>query len=95
MPPILREVIDPLNVLILWRGSPLVWESCRQPFTTLSSAESELVSMVHSIQLTESLQSLIDELLGEDSTMSLLGDNAAAVRAFDNAGVVSGTTTYV
>ena len=51
--------------------------------------------MVHSIQLTESLQSLIDELLGEDSTMSLLGDNAAAVRAFDNAGVVSGTTTYV
>ena len=73
-------------VIILWRGSPLVWESTRQPFTTLSSAESELVSMVHSIQLTESLQPLIDELLGQDSTMSLLGDNAAAVRAVDMAG---------
>ena len=61
-------------VLILWRGSPLVWESCRQPFTTLSSAESELVSMVHSIQLAESVQPLVDELLGEDSTLSLMGD---------------------
>ena len=73
-------------VLILWRGSPLVWESCRQPFTTLSSAESELVSMVHSIQLAESVQPLVDELLGEDSTLSLMGDNAAAVRSFETAG---------
>ena len=73
-------------VIILWRGSPIVWESSRQPFTTLSSAESELVGMVHSVQLAESLQSLIDELLSVDSTMSLMGDNAAAVRAFDNAG---------
>ena len=73
-------------VIILWRGSPLVWESSRQPFTTLSSAESELVSMVHSIQLAESLQPLVDEMISDDSTMSLLGDNAAAVRAFESAG---------
>ena len=73
-------------VVILWRGSPIVWESCRQSFTTLSSAESELVSMVHSIQLSESVQPLIDELLCEDSTLSLMGDNAAAVRSFEAAG---------
>ena len=73
-------------VFILWRGSPIVWESCRQSFTTLSSAESELVGMVHSIQLAESLQPLIDELLSDDSTLSLLGDNSAAVRAFDQVG---------
>ena len=73
-------------VLILWRGSPLVWESSRQPFTTLSSAESELVSMVHSIQLAESVQPLVGELLCEHSTLSLMGDNAAAVRSFEAAG---------
>ncbi|CAE7594279.1 RE2 [Symbiodinium sp. CCMP2592] len=73
-------------VIVMWRGSPLVWESTRQPFTTLSSAESELVAMVHSVQITESLQSLIDEMLEEDTGMALMGDNAAAVRSFDMAG---------
>ena len=42
--------------------------------------------MVHSIQLAESVQPLIDELLCDDSTLSLMGDNAAAVRAFEAAG---------
>ena len=42
--------------------------------------------MVHSIQLAESLQPLIDEMISDDSAMSLLGDNAAAVRAFELAG---------
>ena len=55
-------------------------------FTTLSSAESELVSMDPSFQLSESVQPLIDELLCEDSTLSLMGDNAAAVRSFEAAG---------
>ncbi|CAE7239615.1 RE2 [Symbiodinium sp. CCMP2592] len=73
-------------VIIMWRGSPLVWESTRQPFTTLSSAEAELVSMVHSVTLTESLQPLVDEMVGGDTSMALLGDNAAAIRSFDLAG---------
>ena len=38
---------------VLWRGSLLLWESTKQPFITLSSAESELVSMTNTIQLGE------------------------------------------
>ena len=33
------------SFMIVWRGSPLAWESTRQSFTTLSSAEAELVGM--------------------------------------------------
>ena len=33
------------SVFIVWRGVPVAWESTRQSFTTLSSAESELVCM--------------------------------------------------
>ena len=73
------------SVFIVWRGSPLVWESSRQSFTTLSSAEAELVGMTHAIQLSESVQPLVDELLSDDSTIALLADNSAAVRAFDSA----------
>ncbi|CAE7837355.1 RE1 [Symbiodinium sp. CCMP2592] len=71
--------------LIVWRGSPLAWESTRQSFTTLSSAEAELVGMLHALQLAECLQPLLDELLSADSTIALLADNAAAVRAFETA----------
>ena len=68
---------------IVWRGSPLVWVSTRQAFTTLSTAEAELVSMIHAIQMSEAVLPLTEELLETDMTMSLQGDNAAAVRAFE------------
>ena len=71
--------------VIAWRGSPLAWESARQSFTTLSSAEAELVSMIHSVQLAESVQPLVDELIADDSLISLLADNSAAVRSFEAA----------
>ena len=73
------------SFMIVWRGSPLVWESTRQSFTTLSSAEAELVGMSHAIQMSESVQPLIDELLSMDSIVALLADNSAAIRAFDSA----------
>ena len=72
------------SVFLVWRSVPLAWEAGRQAFTTLSSAEAELVSMVYGVQLSESLQPLIDELIEEDSVVSLLGDNEAAIRAFDS-----------
>ncbi|CAE7247520.1 RE1 [Symbiodinium sp. CCMP2592] len=71
--------------IIVWRGSPLAWESARQGFTTLSSAEAELVSMIHSVQLGECIQPLVEELLSDDSVLSLLADNAAAIRSFEMA----------
>ncbi|CAE7271136.1 RE1 [Symbiodinium sp. CCMP2592] len=69
--------------VVMWRGSPLAWESTRQSFVTLSSAEAELVAMSHAIQMTECIQPLIDELLVCDTTASLLADNSAAIRSFD------------
>ena len=70
-------------VFIVWRGVPVAWESTRQAFTTLSSAESELVCMVHGLQLAEAVQPLVDELVEQDSLISLLADNEAAIRAFE------------
>ena len=69
-------------IFIVWRSVPLAWEAARQPFTTLSSAEAELVSMIHGVQLCEAVQPLIEELTEGDTTISLLGDNEAAIRAF-------------
>ncbi|CAE7537698.1 RE1 [Symbiodinium sp. CCMP2592] len=71
------------SLIVLWKGVPIGWESARQAFTTLSSAEAELVTMVHGVQVSECIQSLLDELLGEDTVVSLQGDNQAALRSFD------------
>ncbi|CAE7550351.1 GIP, partial [Symbiodinium necroappetens] len=72
------------SVFIVWRGVPVAWESTRQPFTTLSSAEAELVCMTHGVQLAEAVQPLIDELLEDDSIIALLADNEAAIRSFES-----------
>eukprot|EP00439_Symbiodinium_sp_Y106_P033715 s4969_g4.t1 len=71
------------SVVIVWRGSPLAWERTRQSFTTLSSAEAELVGMTHAVQLAESVQPMVDELIADDSMIALLADNSAAVRAYE------------
>ena len=46
----------------VWRGALVLWETSRQPFVTLSSAEAELVSIMHSIQVSESVCPIIEEL---------------------------------
>ena len=71
--------------VIVWRGSPIAWESTRQSFTTLSSAEAELVGMTHAVQMAESVQPLVDEVIADDSLIALQADNSAAVRAFESA----------
>ena len=68
--------------VILWRGCLLLWESSRQAFTTLSSAEAELVSMMYSVQAGESVSPIVEEFVEGDLGISLLGDNAAALTAF-------------
>ncbi|CAE7473693.1 RE1 [Symbiodinium sp. CCMP2592] len=71
------------SLIVLWMGVPIAWETTRQAFTTLSSAEAELVCSVHAVQLSESIQSLLDELIEADSTIALLSDNEASLRSFD------------
>ena len=70
--------------VIVWRGTCILWESTRQGFTTLSSAEAELVAMVSSIQAAECVQPVIDELLQDDTKIAVLGDNTASVRSFED-----------
>ena len=65
-----------------WRSSIIAWESTRQPFITLSSAEAELVSMVHSVQVADSILPVIEELLQRDVVTALMADNSAALASF-------------
>ena len=69
--------------IVLWRGCLILWEATRQPFVTLSSAESELVSMVNTIGQGEAMQMVVEELLETSTHLLLLGDNAASVRSFE------------
>ena len=41
--------------------------------------------MMHAVQLAESVQPLVDELITDDSLIALLADNSAAVRSFEAA----------
>ncbi|OLP95197.1 putative ATP-dependent RNA helicase ddx42 [Symbiodinium microadriaticum] len=45
----------------------------------------ELVTMIAGVQVAEAVQPLISELIEQDTTVSLLADNEAAIRAFDAA----------
>ncbi|CAE7380111.1 RE2 [Symbiodinium natans] len=67
-------------MVILWGGNVLCWESCRQPFVTLSSTEAELVAVTAGIVAAESIGGIIEEMIESDITVSALCDNQAAVR---------------
>ena len=73
-------------VIVAWKGSLLLWEATRQAFTTLSTAESELVGMIHAAQVGECVSPVIEELIGDDVVISLLGDNMAALAAYEQGG---------
>ena len=70
------------GVVVAWRSALIFWESTKQPFVTLSSAESELVAMVSALQTGESIAPVIEELTGSDVHIALLGDNQAAIASF-------------
>ena len=69
-------------IVVLWGGNMICWESSRQPFVTLSSAEAELVAVTAGIVAAESIGGIIEELIESDITVSALCDNQAAVRSF-------------
>ncbi|CAE7239804.1 RE2 [Symbiodinium natans] len=82
-------------MVILWGGNVLCWESCRQPFVTLSSTEAELVAVTAGIVAAESIGGIIEEMIESDITVSALCDNQAAVRlssSFGSQGSVSPRT---
>ncbi|CAE7192737.1 GIP, partial [Symbiodinium microadriaticum] len=82
----LRSTVDVgIDVPCVIGSVPVMWESSRQSFVTLSSAEAELVTMISGVQVAEAVQPLVSELIEQDITISLLADNEAAIRAFDAA----------
>ena len=69
-------------IVITWCSMLLCWESSKQPFVTLSSAESELVAVTAGIVAAESVAAIIEELIGQDVLISAMCDNQATVRVF-------------
>ena len=72
------------GVLACYGGQVVQWEAVRQPFTTLSTAESELVGYIESMTMGESLSVVLDVLeCGAwpegDAEKVLYGDNLSAL----------------
>ncbi|CAE7657146.1 RE2 [Symbiodinium sp. CCMP2592] len=69
-------------IMVMWLGSLIAWDSSRQPFTTLSSAESELVAIISGVCAAESVGAILEELVAEDLVVSAMSDNQASLRSF-------------
>ena len=69
-------------ILTAWRGPILLWETARQPFMALSSAEAELIAMVRGVQVSDCVSPIIEGLIQTDVLASVLGDNSAALASF-------------
>ncbi|OLP96396.1 Copia protein [Symbiodinium microadriaticum] len=68
-------------IFILWNNMLVAWEASKQPFTTLSSAEAELVVVMAGIVAAESIGAIFEELLSRDIIISALCDNQASALA--------------
>ena len=66
----------------------------RQPFITVSSAEARLVSMVHSLQMSDSILPVIEELVQVDVKTALLADSVAALASFARPAEAGGIGIY-
>lgn len=51
-------------VITLLGGSPTAWKSSRQPFPALSTAEAELIEVIESAILGDSVSCLVEEMAG-------------------------------
>ncbi|CAE7208375.1 TY5A, partial [Symbiodinium necroappetens] len=85
----LSEVLFRTMGCCRYLGVPVTWESSRQSFVTLSSAEAELVTMISGLQTAEAVLPLVQELVEQDVTISLLADNEAAIRQYQIADIAT------
>ena len=72
------------GTIVMWQGDLIMWDAGKQPFTALSSAESELISMLATMNIGESVGPVFEEILEMDLEYHLYGDNLAACRAFQD-----------
>ena len=81
------------GIAVFFGGSPLAWQSHKQPFATHSTAESELVSYCEALIAGRSIEALLCTMWGEplkDNRFQrvLYGDNVAAI------GLAHGTANF-
>ena len=63
----------------MWMGgSPIAWKSSRQPFPALSNGEAELIEVIESVILGDSVNCMIEEMVGSVHK-TLKCDNTAAI----------------
>jgi hypothetical protein len=68
------------GVVILYAGCPLQWESGRQSFATMSTAESELLGYTEATTMAQSVEALLKVIHGDVTFEKLLcGDNTSAI----------------
>ena len=80
------------GIAVFFAGSPVAWQSSQQPFTTHSTAESELVSYCESLLIGRATEALLCAVFGvpldknNPFSRTIYGDNMAAI------GLASGNT---
>ena len=65
-------------VITLLGGSPIAWKFSKRPFPALSTAEAELIEVIESVILGDSVSCLVEEMAG-NMTKVLKCDNTAAI----------------
>ena len=66
-------------VVIQWNGAPMMWRAGKQPFPTMSAAESELTEATEAMLMGDAFDALVSDVFGE-YPKSLLIDNQAAIQ---------------
>ena len=79
---------------VFYSNVPISWKSSRQPFVTLSTAESELVAASEAALLLESAHALVVDACGTAAKLCLMVDNQAAV-SLSSEGVGSWRTRHL
>ena len=67
-------------------GAPVFWITCRQSFTTLSTAESELMSLLEGLTALRCLRSIVEMIQEEKVEGRMYSDSTAAIS------IATGTT---
>ena len=66
-------------VVIQWNGAPMMWRAGKQPFPTMSAAESELTEATEAMLMGDAFDALVSDVFG-GYPKSLLIDNQAAIQ---------------
>ena len=65
------------GVMIMLAGQAIAWLSLQQPFIAMSTAEAEMIACTEGVALTQALEPLTTELLGQAACWSLYNDSVA------------------